>query len=642
MHQTHSMSTKAGVVVLAGGSVLCAGVAALAWAAAGWSLDEAVSGFVVSNLVIGLSFGLCGALVGWHRPAHPVGWLYLVGGLCQTLSAACAPLAQLSIDHGAAVWLTRLLVTVFSAAWPVHIGICLPLSLFLLPDGMLPSRHWRPWFVLIAVTSPLFVLENANAHSDGTFPDGFLLLPVDGAWSLLWSASEVRWLLSMLVGVLALAVRYVGGDETVRRQLLWVVLAAGSVVAAVAPWALVTGTPIMVLFAVPLLPVGIAVAILRHGLLDIRLVLARGVAYLLLSGLVLAGYAALVLVLSGVASALLVAMLALPLWARLQTATERLLYGDRGDPARVAAEVGGALQDLSTALGAVRTTMRLPYVAVRDGELRMVASSGHTGRETVELPLGDRGTLELGLRAGERRLALADARVIALLTGPLAVAVSATMAAREVQQARERLVTAREEERRRLRRDLHDGLGTLLTGVVLAADAAANTATSDPAESADLLASVRRDLRAAVQEVRRLVDDLLPVAVDELGLVPALESRAAQTVRRADGEPLQVDVEADLDQPLPAALEVAAYRIAMEALTNVVRHADASRAVIWVGVRDGALEVEVHDDGAARSWGSGVGTATMQERAEELGGTCERGPGPHGGLVHARIPIGRP
>ncbi len=640
MGETRLVHSKAAVSALAGACLLLAGVAGVAWALVGWTFRDAVDAFVVSNLVIGLSFGACGAVIAWHRPAHPVGWLYLVGGLCQVLSAASATTAQLTIEHGGALWSTRLLVTVFTLAWPVHIGVCLPLSLYLLPDGKLPSARWRPWFTLFAVTSPLFVLENANGHSDGTFPDGLLLLPVDGAWSVLWSASEMRWVLSMLVGLAALATRYAKGGEVVRRQLLWVVLAAGFVLAAVTPWALVTGTPLVVLFAVPLLPCAIAVAVVRHGLLDIRLVIARGVAYLLLSGLVLAGYAVLVLVLSGVASALLVALLALPLRSRLQTAVERALYGDRGDPARVAAEVGDALQDLSAGLVAVRASMRLPYVAIRDDENGILVSSGSRGKEVVELPLGGRAMLEVGLRAGERRLSTADAAVLAMLSGPLAVAVSATHSARDLQLARERLVNAREEERRRLRRDLHDGLGTLLTGVVLSADAAANTSASQPGASAALLATVRTDLRTAVREVRRLVDDLRPVAVDELGLVAALEVRAAQTVRRADGAPLEVSVDTDLDRSLPAALEVAAYRIATEALTNVVRHSEASRARIRVGVRDGALEVEVQDDGPMKPWGSGVGTASMRERAEELGGTCVLGPGPRGGFVRARIPMG--
>ena len=636
------MRTKAAVLGLGCGGVLAAAAAVAAWLLVGWSFRQALDAFVVSNLVIGLGFGACGAVVAWFRPGHPVGWLYLVGGLCQTLSAVCAPLAQLTIDHGAPLWTTRLLVTVFGLGWPVHIGISLPLSLYLLPDGRLPSPRWRPGFVLVAATAPLFVLESGNVHSDGTFPDGFLLLPVTGVWSGVWSADELRWVLSMLGGLAALGTRYARGDEAVRRQLLWVVVAAGFVLAAVTPWALVTGTPVAVLFAIPLLPAAIAVAILRHGLLDIRLVLARGVAYLLLSGLVLAGYAALVLVLSGVASALLVAMLALPLRVVLQSAVERVLYGERGDPVRVAAEVGGALRDLDAGLDAVRDTLRLPYVAIFDRERGLVGASGRPRGETARLPLGDGAVLEVGLRAGERRLAPADARVLAMLAGPLSVAVSATQAAQALQLTRERLVSAREEERRRVRRDLHDGLGTLLTGVVLSADAAANTSTTRPAESAALLATVRSDLRAAVHEVRRLVDGLRPLAVDELGLVPALRVRAAQTLCRADGAPLRVTVETELDQPLPAALEVAAYRIATEALTNVVRHACASQATVRVGVRDGALELEVRDDGRAVTWGTGVGTASMCERAEELGGTCERGPGPDGGRVLARIPMVTP
>ncbi len=110
-----------------------------------------------------MSFGLCGALITWHRPAHPVGWLYLVGGTLQTVTAAAAPLSQLAHDEQAPTWVVRLLVTAFSLAWPVHIGVCLPLSLLLLPDGHLPSPRWRPWFVAVAVTAPLFVVEVATA-----------------------------------------------------------------------------------------------------------------------------------------------------------------------------------------------------------------------------------------------------------------------------------------------------------------------------------------------------------------------------------------------------------------------------------------------------------------------------------------------
>jgi two-component system NarL family sensor kinase len=439
--------------------------------------------------------------------------------------------------------------------------------------------------------------------------------------------------------VAAMATRFRRGDEVVRRQLLWVLLAAVAVLGAVAPFALVAGTPIVVLFAIPLLPLGITVAILRHGLLDIRLVVARGLTYGLLSGLVLAAYALLVLLLSGVASALLVALVALPLRARLQRAVDRLLYGDRGDPMRVAARVGERLSDLSGGLEAVRDAIRLPYVGVISGG-EVIGEAGTPGPALVSLPLSPQAELLISLRRGERFLAPADARVLTLLSGPLAVAVAATVASRELQISREHLVTAREEERRRLRRDLHDGLGPLLTGVALAADAAGNVRESHPEEARSLLRGVRADTRTAIAEVRRLVDDLRPSALDELGLVAALEVRAAQTVRRADGAALHATVEAGRLGALPAAVEVAAYRIATEALTNVVRHSGAGRVVIRLTPAESTLCLEVLDDGPAEtSWTAGVGMSSMRERAEELGGTCLVGPGEHGGAVRAQLPL---
>jgi signal transduction histidine kinase len=623
-------------------TLLAAVGAVVAALAAGWDFEEAVSAFVVSNALIGVSFGLCGVLIAWHRPSSALGWMYAAGGLCQTLSAVAAPMRDVLADAGAPVWLLRLDVTVFQWAWPVNIAL-VPLSLLLLPDGRLASRRWRPLATVIAATAPLFLLEAgldpgqppANPTAYGTVsPRTYDSL------SWLWTVSEARWALSVLVGIACLVARYRGGSAEVRRQLLWLVAAAAVIGVAVTPWALVAGTPLAVLFTIPLLPAAVAVAVLRHQLLDIRLVVARGVTYGLLSALVLAMYAALVAVLSNVASALVVALLALPLRSRLQTAVDRLLYGERGDPLRIASRVARSLGvSLEATLDETRLALRLPYVGVSvDG--RDIAAGGLLDGPAVSLPL-EGGRLVVGLRRGETRLAPADERIITLLSGPLSTAVHATVLLDQLQRSRGRLVSAREHERRRLRRELHDGLGPLLTGVALSADTAANLAGGTPDDALQQrLSAVRSGTRSALTEVRRIVEDLGSPALDEQGLVEALRIRAGQLHRRADGQPLHTTLEAADLPALPPAVEQAVYRIATEALTNVVRHSRADSVVVRLAHDGAELHCEVLDNGSPDgAWRPGVGIAGMQERVTELGGACEVGPGPGGGHVRVRVPV---
>ncbi|WP_205718062.1 sensor histidine kinase [Actinomadura soli] len=181
------------------------------------------------------------------------------------------------------------------------------------------------------------------------------------------------------------------------------------------------------------------------------------------------------------------------------------------------------------------------------------------------------------------------------------------------------------------------GAGPVLTGVAFKADAVGNLLDSDPASARALLAELRAEAAEAIDDIRRLVYDLRPPALDDFGLAGAIRQRAAQ-LERPD---LAVRVEADGLPALPAAVEAAAYRIAVEALTNAVRHSGAARVDVRIRA-DGRLYVEVADDGTVpgRAWLPGVGIRSMRERAAELGGTCTAAPGPSGGRVTAALPLG--
>ncbi len=655
-------SASRGLRVLAAGA---GGYALLAVVAAGslagwlrWSWAEALEAFVVSNGLIGGTLAGCGMIIAWHRPRNPIGWLFLFGGVAQSTSALMPPLGNLLLGAGAPEVVLRITVTLFAWCWPWSIGLCLPLALLLFPDGRPLSPAWRWVTGALVVTAPLFALEMGASPDPGEpgFPPGYLTLASYADLDWLWRFAEIRTLLALVAAMVSLVLRYRRGAESQRRQLLWLVLATAITLLATLPWGLVTGTPVVVLLSIALIPIAVTVAVIRHQLLDIRLVVSRALAWLLLSLAVVLAYAGLVGVLDGFVSAqfgrsavatVLLVLVAAPVLPRLTRVLDRAVYGDRDRPDRIATRVGEQLVASGAGLGGVaetlREALRVPYVAIT-GTTGARIEVGTRPDLTRSRPLvydgSPVGELTIGLRRGESVLGPADERVLSLLAGPVAATLYATGLAEALQTARERLVTAREAERRRVRRDLHDGLGPALTGLAFSADAAANLVRDDPEAAARILDEVRREIRVALADVRRLVDDLRPDAVDELGLVGALRRRADQLSRRSDGETLEVRL--DLPDPppeLPAAVEVATYRIVSEALTNVARHAGATSAVVRIRCGD-RLELAVLDDGpAGPGWQPGVGLRAMQDRTAELGGRLAVGPTPDGGRVTASIPM---
>ena len=645
----------------AGLAGLSVALVVVAWSVAvwlGWTWIVALESFVVTNGVMALSFGICGGILAWQRPANPIGWLFVGGGLLQAVAASAPPVGDALQQAGASDSTMRLLATLFVYSWPWAIGLCIPLALLLFPDGRPVSRGWWPVIVLVLITAPLFVLEMGAQPlpvEDGG-PVAYLTFAAYDRLAPLWFIAELRTIGAYLAALLALAIRYRRGTEMVRRQLLWLLVAMVAVVAANLAWGLVAGTPIAVLLTIPLIPVAVTVAVVRHRLLDIRLVASRALTWLLLSLGVLAGYVLLLTLLDRFVAAqlgrtalttILLVLVAAPLLPRLQRSVDRAMYGDRANPAGVATRLGAELTATPSGLGGVafsiREALKLPYVGIERGT-QAYASDGVRPTVVVSenLIYGGEvvGTLVVGLRDGERRLADADRRVLGVLAAPLAVALHAVAVSAELQRSREQIVEAREEERRRLRRELHDGLGPTLTGIAFAADAAANH-VRDPARVEDLLTGLRRDARAALADVRRVVDDLRPPALDELGLLGALRERADQLSWRSDGGAIRVRVDVPEQVPaLPAAVEVAAYRIATEALTNVARHSGADAAVLRLRC-EGPLEICVTDDGLPLGdWLPGVGLRAMRDRAVELGGSFSAGPTPEGGVVRASLPVG--
>ncbi|MGQ0573107.1 MAG: sensor histidine kinase [Pseudonocardia sp.] len=452
-----------------------------------------------------------------------------------------------------------------------------------------------------------------------------------------------------------------------RRALLWVVLGVGTSVLTALLFLFAAETsglgavPLALLVAAPslLLPLTAAVAVVAPNAVDVRVVISGVTVYSVMLALVLAVYGGTLAVLALVtgtaagkgAQGLLVALIAAgfhPTLRRVRAAMDELLFGGRADAVDTLTRLGTDLTAGASPrewLDTLRIGLGVPWLALRE-DGRVVAESGDHGEhriEVVTLRTGstDVGELAVAVPAEQLRLAPATASVLNLVAAPLAQAVHAVRLGEQLQASRREAVVALEEQRRRMRRDLHDGLGPTLTGIAYSADAAANLVRAEPEQAADVLRGLRADAGEAITEIRRIVHGLRPRALDELGLVGAVRQQVGR-LRAADGQPLRVVVAAPAELgELPAALEVVAYRVAVEAVTNVARHAGVAQARVALDVREGAvLTVTVTDPGrSTHPWSPGVGLRSMRERVEQVGGTLSVEAGPDGATVAAVLPL---
>lgn len=622
-------------------------------------------------------------LDGW---GVPVNWWISYFMLLELVLAGVAALAAYAVLRGTVSWFRLYLAAVlvlygtmsgwvpwvFGAAGLTELSwlqglawlTLFPLA-YVFPDGRFVPR-WGRWFVLgwLLMVPYLLVLGLAGVRDDSAVAT----LP-----------------LLVLFGTAAVAAifRYVRvASREQRRQIRWVVVAfalrfgysllivltpVGWLQREVSPrglltYAIATGASYVV---AGLLPVAIVIAIVWHRLFDVEVWLNRALVYGGLTAFVVGGYASVVAgvgvawpagddwVLPLLATAL-VAVAFHPVRERLQRAVSRVVYGQRAEPYAVVAHLGRRLETalppdavLQTMVETIGPALRLRYahaaLAGRPGVTYPPSAVAQPTEDHVTFPLQSHGeqlgTLVVAPRPGEM-LTAGERELLAEVTRQAGVAVRAARLTADLRRSRERIVTAQEEERRRLHRDLHDGLGPTMASLFQRVDAARGVLRTDPDAAERLLQDVGTQARTTIADLRRLIYSLRPPALDDLGLVGAIEQMGMRINARPDQ--LAISVDGSALPALAAVVEVAAYRIAGEALTNVVRHASASHAIVHLTVAADSLLVEVRDDGTGivADAGTGVGLGSMRERALEIGGSVTVSPNhPQGTLVRATLPL---
>jgi signal transduction histidine kinase len=536
----------------------------------------------------------------------------------------------------------------------------------LFPDGRFVP-HWTRWLILFALSSlPVAYALETTSYAAISNP-------------LVW------FLIFIGLGVFILALyaqihRYRVVSNPIQRQqtkwviygiTLWFVL----MVVISIPYAqanlLPPGAPVPWWFPInelvwsitlTFLPVSLTIAVLRYRLYDIDILINRTLVYGALTITTMGIYVFIVGYLGSLFQAInqtvfaflatgLVALIFQPLRERLQRGVNRLMFGERDDPLSVLSSLskrheGASVPDaiLPSIVETVGHALKLPYVAIKanNGQTTSVVAEYGELQESVErLPLIHQtervGQLVFARRSPHESFSETEYKLLRNIARQTGAAVHAAKLTSDLRRSRQQLVTAREEERRRLRRDLHDGLGPTLAGATLRIDSARNKLESDPDLADTLLVETKGQIQETIGDIRRLVYELRPPALDEMGLEKAV--RAFVDQQKIDGLKITVKDSGGWST-LPAAVEVAAYRIALEGITNVIRHAQATKAVIHFYHEDNNLIAEILDDGIGlpEPVPVGVGMASMRERAEELGGQLKLIHQSPGTLIQACLP----
>jgi signal transduction histidine kinase len=601
-----------------------------------------------SDLVLGSVWPFVGALVVRAQPRNPVGWLMLVPALIgpyELLALYAAWQGGTGLLGGFAAW-----VAIWGFA-PYFFTV--PVLPHVFPSGRALSPRWRRVLVAVLVVAVVTTIARMFAPvSADIAPDVQNPLGVESATWLrfitLGGALSI-FVIGVPLAVASLWVRMRRSEGVERTQLQWLVLGGAILAVGVTPI-----LPSELGFSIGLLalPITIGIAMLRHGLFDVGGTLNRALVFGVLTGLVVAAYALAVYGIQaiapgsrwGFALVAAAALLAAAARDRVQAMVDRLLYGHRHNPYAVITRVGrrvAAASEPVEALGrlvdGLREALRLPYVAFSGGGVDVASGTPVYGVRAVPVEaLGEpMGTLEVGLRVADERWTAQETAAVEEVASRAGTLAFAAQLVDDVARSRRRIVTAREEERRRISADLHDGVAPALAGSALQLDSLARRLTDDP-ELAGRATDLRDRLRDTVTQLRAMVHGLRPPVLDQLGLSGALR----QLVAGHENPVCTAEID-DLGTP-GAAVEVAAYAISSEAFGNALRHSSASRITLSAAAEKGELVITVSDNGVGIPGRprAGVGMVSMRERAVEVGGRLDVMETAGGGTtVRAALPL---
>jgi two-component system NarL family sensor kinase len=621
-----------------------------------------LDGNQANGWVAGLASGVLAGLIMYAQPHNRLWVVFTIEGLLVSASVAANSYVEFTA-HTAHRPLPGLAWAAWcSGTWWVP-GMLIQVGAvpMFFPDGRIRSPAWRwPARILVAAfaAGSLLALTTQALMPPG-FTNPFDLPSADRLEMIALAVCSAVAFIGGLGATVDLVVSMRSVDGVQRRRHAWFLISCVlTALFVLAP------LPEFARFALMVLATAaVGVGIVWYGLYDIEPLLSRTIAYTVLTSAAVGAYLVVTVTvgarLSGgvvpAAAAAVVAIILAGFRLRVQRRVEWLLYGERRDPLAALTSLGTRL---STALDAeavlpavvetVRESLRMPYAAIQlAGDDQVTVESGRPVGTCNRFPVLHAGqpvgTLIVGTRRGETHLNAADTRVLQAFARQAGVAIHDVGVTRELRHAREALVLAREEERRRIRRDLHDGLGPALAGISLGLEGATQRVRPTTSDVGDLLDSLRAETAKCVDEVKRIVNDLHPAALDEIGLLAALHQHVELIASRTDG--LHIDLQADQLPTLPAAVEAAAYRIGLEALTNVVRHSHAEHCRLELRM-NGTLQLSITDNGVGLPGGSerrGMGLTSMSVRAEELGGNCTVTSRDGGGTVVAvTLPVGRP